>query len=471
MLADLCFSDLVLYVPAGDSSFEIINHIRPSTSQTIYHSDLVGEIRSNDQRPLVSQAYLSGEMTHGDIDSAWLGETIRVSAIPVRCDGQVIAVMSREFVSAARVRPGALEQTYLQVFDRFTQMIAAGTFPFPEELVRLTNTPRVGDGVILLSADGRVEYASPNATSALTRFGARGVLIGQPLAALGADSHVLAQAFAQGAPGVGELESETEVTISARLLPLLDSTGTTGAIVLLRDISDLRRRDRLLMSKDATIREIHHRVKNNLQTISSILRLQGRRLSEPTAKAAIEESVRRIRSIALVHETLSRDAGDDVRFSTLLRPLVRMVEESLVAPDRPVRFTVEGDGGVVPSALATSLSVVLTELLQNAVEHAFTAVAHRDAPQIVIRLERVSEQLRISVSDNGVGFPAEFHQRSQQSLGISIVSALVETELLGTIEFSEPLAPERSAPAAGAEITICVPVNRQSDTAELGTDR
>ena len=104
MLADLCFSDLVLYVPAGDSSFEIINHIRPSTSQTIYHSDLVGEIRSNAQRPLVSHAYLSGEMTHGDIDSAWLGETIRVSAIPVRCDGQVIAVMSREFVSAARVR-------------------------------------------------------------------------------------------------------------------------------------------------------------------------------------------------------------------------------------------------------------------------------------------------------------------------------------------------------------------------------
>ena len=79
----------------------------------------------------------------------------------------------------------------------------------------------------------------------------------------------------------------------------------TGAVVLLRDVSDLRRRDRLLVSKDATIREIHHRVKNNLQTISSLLRLHGRRLESHEARAALEESVRRIRSIALVHETLS----------------------------------------------------------------------------------------------------------------------------------------------------------------------
>ena len=77
----------------------------------------------------------------------------------------------------------------------------------------------------------------------------------------------------------------------------------------MRDVSELRRRDRLLLSKDATIREIHHRVKNNLQTIASLLRLQGRRLASVEAKQAIDESVRRIRSIALVHETLAYEAG------------------------------------------------------------------------------------------------------------------------------------------------------------------
>src|SRR3712207_5997493 len=162
-----------------------------------------------------------------------------------------------------------------------------------------------------------------------------------------------------------------EVTVVMRCLPLLAEGVVTGALVLLRDISELRRRDRLLVSMDATIREIHHRVKNNLQTISSLLRLQGRRLDSKEAKAAIEESVRRIRSIALVHETLSRETGDDVSFNEIVRPLVRMVEESLLSPDRPVRVVVEGDAGQLPARIATPLAVVLTELVQNAVDHGF----------------------------------------------------------------------------------------------------
>ncbi len=147
----------------------------------------------------------------------------------------------------------------------------------------------------------------------------------------------------------------------------------TGGVVLLRDISELRRRDRLLVSKDATIREIHHRVKNNLQTISSLLRLQGRRLSSPEAKAAIEESVRRIRSIALVHEILSHEAGDDVPFVDIARPLVRMVEEGLLSPDHPIDIKITGDAGNLPATVATPLAVVLNELLQNVVDHAYPA--------------------------------------------------------------------------------------------------
>src|SRR5262245_66409150 len=140
-----------------------------------------------------------------------------------------------------------------------------------------------------------------------------------------------------------EFDHGPEVTVLLRCIPLLEKRNVSGAVVLLRDISELRRRDRLLLSKDATIREIHHRVKNNLQTISSLLRLQGRRLASPEAKAAVEESVRRIRSIALVHETLSREAGEDVPFVEIVRPLVRMVEEGYSSPDRPLHFKVRGD--------------------------------------------------------------------------------------------------------------------------------
>ena len=191
------------------------------------------------------------------------------------------------------------------------------------------------------------------------------------LAELGFNDSPVRLAYEDRMPVIEEFDQTPNVTLLTRCMPILAGGEVTGGVLLLRDVTEVRKRDKLLLSKDATIREIHHRVKNNLQTISSLLRLQGRRLESPEAKAAVAESVRRIRTIALVHETLSREPGDDVAFLEIVRPLLRLAEEGLQSPDRPVRFTVQGDGGRLPSTIATPLSVVLTELLQNAVDHGF----------------------------------------------------------------------------------------------------
>jgi two-component sensor histidine kinase len=166
----------------------------------------------------------------------------------------------------------------------------------------------------------------------MLRLGADANLLGRALDAAGLGSDVLSRALADGAPGVGDVEGVDGVALSLRAMPLAGPRDRWRRAAGARRLGPARR-DRLLVSKDATIREIHHRVKNNLQTISSLLRLQGRRLREPSAIAAIEESVRRIRSIALVHETLSREVGDDVPFRDVIRPLVRMVE---MASSRPI---------------------------------------------------------------------------------------------------------------------------------------
>jgi two-component sensor histidine kinase len=202
-------------------------------------------------------------------------------------------------------------------------------------------------------------------------------------------------------------------------------------VVLLRDVSELRKRDRLLLTKDATIREIHHRVKNNLQTISSLLRLQARRLESPEAKAAVAESVRRIRTIALVHETLSREPGEDIEFVEIVRPLVRMVEEGLQSADRPVRFVVRGDGGRLPATVATPLSVVILELLQNAVDHGFPEGS--DGGSVVVLLSRGGGELVVHVANDGAPLAEGFDLGSASGLGLSIVRTLVTTELAGSI--------------------------------------
>ena len=292
-------------------------------------------------------------------------------AIPVRHDGKAIAVLTREWVQRTGRPPGELERTYVSIFDRFAEMIAEGSFPYPSRGADSTAAPRVGDGVMSLDADGRVTYLSPNANSALHRVGIHANAVGMTLAELGFHDDMVRKAFEQRVPVVEEFEPTPDVALLCRCLPILAGGKIAGGVLLARDVTDLRKRDRLLISKDATIREIHHRVKNNLQTISSLLRLQARRLENPEAKAAVSESVRRIRTIALVHESLSREPGDDVTFIEIVRPLLRLAEESLQSPDRPVHFSLQGDGGRIPARVATPLSVVLTELMQNAVDHGF----------------------------------------------------------------------------------------------------
>jgi two-component sensor histidine kinase len=210
-------------------------------------------------------------------------------------------------------------------------------------------------------------------------------------------------------------------------------------VVLFRDVTEVRQRDRLLLSKDATIREIHHRVKNNLQTISSLLQLQARRTGSDDAKFAIAESVRRIRSIALVHETLSREAGEDVAFSEILRPLVQMVAETVSSPERHITFGVEGDAGNLPAQIATPMAVVLTELLQNTADHAFPAdVARAQPDRVMVDLEQLGDGVVVRVIDNGVGVPEGFSVATAKGLGLSIVRALVTSDLGGTIDIFEP---------------------------------
>jgi two-component sensor histidine kinase len=430
LLADLSFADLLLYVPGEDGKWIVVAHVRPATGQTIYQIDYVGSA-AEAELPLLDKAFSSGEICEGEIDVDSVPDLVRMMAIPVRFEGKVLGVLSREWASRGSRQPGELERTYIGLFHRFASMIAEGSFPFSGPVADSSAAPRVGDGVLVLDDEARVRYASPNAVSALHRVGIGANAVGMRLAELGFNDSPVRRAYETKLPVVEEFDQTADVTLLARCMPVLATGEVTGGVLLLRDVTEVRKRDKLLLSKDATIREIHHRVKNNLQTISSLLRLQGRRLSSDEAKAAVAESVRRIRTIALVHETLSREPGDDVAFLEIVRPLLRLAEEGLQSPDRPVRFTVQGEGGRLPSTVATPLSVVLTELLQNAVDHGFPEGS--TGGDVVVVLDNTEHVLSIRVINDGRGLEPGFELNQATGLGLSIVRTLVTTELDGTI--------------------------------------
>jgi two-component sensor histidine kinase len=277
--------------------------------------------------------------------------------------------------------------------------------------------------------------------SAFNRLGVTGNVLSEPIDSLTStvvddpfDATDLAGAVADaidgGHPASVELEGGGAI-IMFRALPLRPRGETLGALLLLQDVTELRRRDRQIMSKDATIREIHHRVKNNLQTVAALLRLQARRVSVPGARSALEESMRRVQSIALVHETLSVSIDESVDFDEIVDRLLVMLSDVMGSSSR-VAVERQGSFGVVPAEVATALVLVLTELVQNALEHAFPD----DRPGAVfVQALRQRGQLTVTIVDDGIGLPADFTSDRSDRLGMQIVHTLVSAELNGTVEF------------------------------------
>ncbi|HEX4978661.1 MAG TPA: sensor histidine kinase [Acidimicrobiales bacterium] len=462
MLSDLCFADLLLYVPvanggAGPGKFLVLGQVRPTTSQTLYRDDLVGRLVDEDDCPLITRSFRLGEIVEGEVEVTERHELARVQCIPVRWKGSVLGVMTRESVAQFGRQQGELERVYLETFGRFARMIVRGEFPFGGENLAEEEAPRVGDGVLLLDEGRRIAYSSPNAVSALHRLGVSTNVDGMRLDELGVDENSVRAAYATLFPVTEEIERRPEIVVLLRCIPLLDDGGVTGALLLLRDVTQLRRLDRLLLSKDAAIREVHHRVKNNLQTISSLLRLQARRLRTDEARAALEEAERRIRAIARVHEVLSREPGDQVPFDEIIEDLVRVASDTATSMERTVGFSLDGDPGALPADVATPFAVVLQEVLLNAVQHAFEphddmGVVEQGVIDIVMSND--GETVEVDVADNGRGLPEGFSIDDSDSLGLSIVKRLVETQLGGSIAMGP-------AEGGGTHVRVSVPLRAE----------
>ena len=292
----------------------------------------------------------------------------------------------------------------------------------------------MGDGLVRLNSEGETLYASPNAVSALHRLGATDEIVGQSLAEvitpLIEDSSPVDESLPLVVMGRAAWRTEVEargVSLSLRALPITEHGKRTGAVLLVRDVSELRRQERELLTKDATIREIHHRVKNNLQTVAALLRLQARRTGSDEARSALGEAMRRVATIATVHEALSQTIDEIVDFDEVFGRTLRMAAD-VAAGEARVTTERSGEFGRVPATDASALAVVLTELVTNAVEHGLAG----QGGTVWIDAQRDGSQLKVQVSDDGSGFDgAQVHD----GLGTQIVRTLVATELDGKIDW------------------------------------
>ncbi|NLE82502.1 MAG: ATPase [Rhodococcus sp.] len=479
LLADLSFADVLLWVGtdsgiagAGAGSVICVAHCRPTTASTAFPEDMVGTVVSESEHPQVLRALEDGRIVRASGENGYTqtsehtGLPPRREAVPVRWGGDVIAVLSRDTNSSHRRAQSPLEVAYLDCADDLCQMITDGTFPIREARADTNSSPRAGDGFIRLDTDGNVVYASPNALSAYHRMGLNSDLIGQNLAtttrALVTDPFESQEAAGyisdtlEDKPG-RRMEIEAKgATVLLRALVLKPGGTRVGAAVVIRDVTEVKRRDRALLSKDATIREIHHRVKNNLQTVAALLRLQARRTQNDEAQQALTESVRRVTSIALVHDTLSMSVDEEVNLDDVVDRLVPILSD-VATVATPVTVERVGSLGVFTAERATPMVMVMNELIQNAIEHAFDPGV---PGHVTIRAERSARWLDVVVHDDGNGLPPGFELESSDRLGLQIVRTLVAAELGGSLTL-------RNGPDGGTDATLRVPHGRRGQ----GTER
>jgi two-component sensor histidine kinase len=444
IIADLSFADLVLWLPDREGTgYWAAGQMRPTTGPTALVDDVVGSFVATGRRSLLDAALREGRIAR-EGDPEWRDDVpIRVEAIPVRRGDRIIALVARNTNLHGVRTPSRLELSYLQTASELSQMIAHGSFPFTGQRSDHADSPRVGDGFIKVDAAGTVTYASPNAMSVFRKLGLTTDLTGENLAAV--TRHLVPADQRPDEESItavlgGRAARDTEIgnqkgTVIIRSIPLRPTGEHTGALILLRDVTDLRRRDRELVTKDATIREIHHRVKNNLQTVAALLRRQGRRIESASGREALDEAVRRVGAIAVVHETLSQTYEEEVEFDAVADQLLGLVSEVGAREGEhagAVRLHRTGTFGTVGSDVATPLAMVLTEVLQNAMEHGFPD----GGPGTVdVAVHSTESGLEVRVADDGVGIPDGFDLAASSSLGLSIVRTLVG-ELGGTLRIA-----------------------------------
>ena len=457
-MADLLFADLVLWIPAKQGEFVATAHARPSSAATVFFRDITGEPIRKEWIQQARQAFETGEIADLKTPDTTSGIATRLSAIPVRKpnpDGtksSPIAIITRHTNLSDSRTPNKLQINYVSCGNELLEMIAEGSFPdFSAPTGPRRGAPRANDGLLRLDVDGIVTFASPNGLSAFNRLGIVGELEGKSLAEAATKivkkqstvDESLPLVLTGKAPWRADLES-TALTLSIRAIPLVKKGARTGAIVLCREITELRRQEQELLTKDATIREIHHRVKNNLQTVASLMRIQTRRSDSDEVKDALEQAIRRISAIALVHNTLAEGFSEEVNFDEVFASSMRLVGELATEGSQTIKLRIDGKFGKLDSEHATPLAVALTEVVTNAATHGLG----KHGGLISINTKRTAKQLVIEVEDNGVGIKKD---SIGTGLGTQIIKTLIEGELRGKISWFSPKE-------GGTKVAITIPL-------------
>jgi two-component sensor histidine kinase len=442
--ADLAHADLLILCPTDTAGRLIVAaHGRPATAHSLYQRSRSGDVIVAQRASAIWRSLKRGRPAR-EADGLLVGGVpVEERVTPLRNrQGRLIAVLDMHR-SAYYRRPARRRNPVLRdAAAVLSTMLFADTI----DAASMEKLIHAGDGIVIYDRSGSIIYADGRARAIYRKLGVRRA-VGARLDERRLPGAVMLKTHRFRIHQELEIQVQDAVIIK-RVIPLVEAAQERGQLAVICDVTDLRRRERQRLVTAAVVQELHHRVKNNLQTIASLLRLQLRRAASEATKRALRESVNRILSIATVHDFLSRDGTEAVDIKDLGASILQ------AALNHPtgiqVQSEVSGPHISIEAAQAMPLALALNELAANAVEHAFRG---RPSGVVSLNVARQGEDLLLELRDNGVGLPAGFALDTSPSLGLQIVRTLVTEDLKGRFEMGSDNGTwaRISAPLAGSE--------------------
>ena len=424
VVADHSRADALVYCRAEPERLIIVGEAKPWSVSAVHEESMTGKRSDRFGEPVVFKAFDKQRFMQGGRPGTIRGATTTQDVYPFLVFGRMVAAVSFETNETVRNRHRRRSPVILKAIATLQDMLLQNEI----DLSKLSRTSE-RDALLVVDPEGHILYMSGTAESCYQKLGFRANLLRRKIDELGTNEAAFAEALRSRRACEFETR-EQDYTWIRKAVPIVERGEVKTVILGVTDVTEQRQKEHELRIKSAMLQEVHHRVKNNLQTIAALLRMQARRLPASDGQSALLESVNRILSVAVVHEFLSHDESSEINIKEVSQSILREVTSGTLDPEKQLKIVLNGPSLLLPAQQATSCALIINELLQNAVEHGYS---NRAQGTIQINLKESAEETVIEIIDDGEGLPAGFDVERDGNLGLQIVRTLVKEDLHGRL--------------------------------------
>jgi two-component sensor histidine kinase/PAS domain-containing protein len=425
VIADLVKADVFIDCLTRDANIAIVvAEAKPSSGKSLYKHSVVGQLALRENEPAALRTLQLGIETRDLKAITQENQMVSQNVVPIKNDfDKIIGVLIME----QDVTQDFNESTHMDILSETAEQLTQTLMNLREGETEDAVTYHSNDAIVMFNEKGAAAFANPAAEALYKKLGYRESILGMRFDNLCLDQLNYKELITNHKFSISEIEIG-KLSLQVKYAATKKRGSTIGLVMLIKDITEVKEKEKELILKSVAIREIHHRVKNNLQTIASLLRLQSRRIEDEQTRKSFNDSINRVLSIAVTHEILAQKGVDDVDIKTILSKIKDSTLKYALSSNRSIDVEVLGDSLTVNSDKATSIALVVNEILQNALEHAFNETQEGKVEVIIKKGIMYSN---ISIVDNGDGFDAK--QTQSGSLGLNIVKRIVRDKLSGNL--------------------------------------